>query len=74
MITLVIKGDYLAAEHAAERYGVSLRTVWCKRAGETFATCGDENRAACAAWYCASTSADCVDGQGYPPGTLLLHN
>jgi len=75
VIRLNIKGDRLQARDAAEARGIPLLDAVSHGMGfkaGTVAYCAEEYRDAVVRWFCEPSTA--IEGEGFPPGTLLLHN
>jgi hypothetical protein len=72
MISLVIKGDSVAAFAAADRHKVELTSIQTNYrsfgSAETYASCDASALNAVIAWYCA-----CKEVAPYSTGTLLLY-
>ena len=74
-IRLHIKGDRTQATEAANARGILLDFAVSRGTGHdasTTALCSEEYRTKVVYWMCEPSTA--VMGEGFPPGTLLLHN
>ena len=72
-MNLIIKGTVEDAKRAAESRGIEITNVRALANGrEVVANAADDCRTAVICWYCEESEMS--EGEGYPPGTLLLHN
>lgn len=74
-ISFVVKGkhntDYVSAKFL--QHEVSATRI---HDGEDFTTyrCGAEYTEKIAQWFCETSNADIIPGQGFPDGTMLIYS
>lgn len=74
MISLLIKGDMFVACAALRERGIFYHAMsqWFDHRWETRASCYPRHLSAVIAWF--NEPDECVQGQGYPPGSLLHYS